>query len=60
MPLKKGASQKPGSSTIKMLVHDYERTGHIGNSTPASKHNAIKQAVAISLSKARNTRTKKA
>ena len=34
MPLKKVASQKTVSSNIKMLVHDYERTGHIGNSTP--------------------------
>ena len=55
MPLKKGAAQKTVSSNIKTLVHDYERTGHIGTSTPTSKKKAIKQAVAIALDKAKGS-----
>ena len=53
MPLKKGSSEKTVSSNIKTLVHDYERKGAIGNSKPASKKKAVKQAVAIALDKAR-------
>jgi hypothetical protein len=53
MPLKKGASQETVSSNIKTLVHEFERKGTIGNSKPASKKKAIKQAVAIALDKAR-------
>ena len=53
MPLKKGASRKTVSSNIKTLVHEFERNGSIGNSKPASKKKAIKQAVAIALNKAR-------
>lgn len=37
MPLKNGSSHKTVSNNIKTLVHDYERNGAIGNSTPASK-----------------------
>jgi hypothetical protein len=53
MPLKKGASQETVSSNIKTLVHEFERKGTIGNSKPASKKKAVKQAVAIALDKAR-------
>lgn len=55
MPLKKGSSQQTVSSNIKTLVHDYERTGTIGNSKPASKKKAVKQAVAIAMDKARES-----
>ncbi len=55
MPLKKGSSQKTVSKNIETLVHDYERKGSIGNSKPASKKKAQKQAVAIALSKARES-----
>lgn len=55
MPLKKGSSRKTVSSNIKTLVHDYERKGTIGTSTPASKKKAVKQAVAIALGMARET-----
>jgi hypothetical protein len=55
MPLKKGASRKTVSSNIKTLVHDFERTGTIGTSAPASRKKAVKQAVAIALDKARES-----
>jgi len=55
MPLKKGASQDTVSSNIKTLLHDYERTGSIGNSHPGSKKKAVKQAVAIAMDKARES-----
>jgi hypothetical protein len=55
MPLKKGSSQETVSQNIKTLVHDYERKGTIGNSKPASKKKAVKQAVAIALNKARES-----
>lgn len=53
MPLRKGSSRKTVSSNIKTLVHDYEKSGAIGTSKPASRKKAIKQAVAIALDKAR-------
>lgn len=37
MPLKNGSSRKTVSNNIKTLVHDYERNGAIGSSTPTSK-----------------------
>ena len=52
MPLKKGRSRTTVGSNIKKLVHEYEDTGHIGTSHPASKRKAVKQAVAIALTKA--------
>lgn len=52
MPLKKGSSKKTISSNIGTLVGDFKDTGKIGTSKPASKAKAVKQAVAISLSKA--------
>jgi hypothetical protein len=58
MPLRKGTSDATTSSNIKTLVHDYERTGKIGNSKPASKKKAVKQAVAIALNKARESGAK--
>ncbi len=59
MPLRKGSSRKTVSSNIKTLVHDYEKTGAIGTSKPASRKKAIKQAVAIALDKAGSSDGKK-
>ncbi|MET0441410.1 MAG: hypothetical protein ABW071_05445 [Casimicrobiaceae bacterium] len=56
MPLKKGRSQKTVGSNIEKLVHEYEDTGRIGTSHPASKKKAVKQAVAIALTKAGRSR----
>jgi hypothetical protein len=56
MPLKKGRSQKTVGSNIKKLVHEYQDTGRIGTSHPASKKKAVKQAVAIALTKAGRSR----
>ena len=56
MPLRKGRSDKTVSSNIKTLVHEYVGSGHIGTSHPASKKKAVKQAVAIALTKAGRSR----
>ena len=56
MPLKKGRSDKTVGTNIKKLVHEYEDTGRIGASHPASKKKAVKQAVAIALTKAGRSR----
>jgi hypothetical protein len=58
MPLQKGRSNKTISANIEKLAHEYEATGRIGTSHPASKKKAIKQAVAISLSKAGRSRVR--
>ena len=58
MPLRKGFSRTVISSNIKTLVDDWKTDGAIGTSHPSSKKDAIKQAVAIALTKAgkrRNT-----
>ena len=62
MPLKKGSSQAAVSNNIKTMVHEWEKDGAIGNSHPATKQKAVKQAVAISLKNAginRNTQSRK-
>ncbi len=56
MPLRKGASQAVVSSNIKTLVDNWHQDGSIGASRPPTKKKAIKQAVAISLSKAGKSR----
>jgi hypothetical protein len=56
MPLKQGSSDKTVSSNIKTEVHEYEKTGRIGASHPANKKAAVKQAVAIALTKAGRSR----
>lgn len=58
MPLKRGSSRETVSTNVKRLVHEYERDGTIGTSHPASKKKAVKQAVAIALSKAGKSRRK--
>lgn len=58
MPLKPGASKAAITYNIKTLIEDYKRRGAIGTSHPKSTAKARKQAVAISLSKAkRDSRT---
>jgi len=52
MPLLKGRSRKTVGKNVEKLVHEYEDTGTIGASHPESKKKAVKQAVAIALSKA--------
>jgi hypothetical protein len=52
MPLKKGSSRSIVSSNIKTLVDDWKKDGSIGTSHPSTKKKAIKQAVAIAMSKA--------
>ena len=56
MPLRKGASQSVVSSNIKTLVDDWKKDGSIGTSHPMTKKKAIKQAVAIALTKAGKSR----
>jgi hypothetical protein len=56
MPLKKGSSQSVVSSNIKTLVDDWNQDGSIGTSHPPTKKKAIKQAIAIALSKAGKSR----
>ena len=56
MPLKKGASQSIVGSNIKMLVDEWKKDGSIGTSHPPTKKKAIKQAVAIALTKAGKSR----
>ena len=56
MPLKGGSSKQTISHNIAELVDEYKEEGHIGNSRPASKQKAVKQAVAISLTKAGKSR----
>ena len=52
MPIKKGKSDKVVSGNISEIVRNYDKSGTIGKSKPASKEKAVKQAVAISLSTA--------
>lgn len=52
MPLQSGKSSKIRGANVRELVDTYESKGKIGTSHPKSKKAAIKQAVAISYSKA--------
>jgi hypothetical protein len=58
LPLKKGSSQSVVSGNIKTLIDEWKKDGSIGTSHPPTKTKAIKQAVAIALSKAGKTREK--
>ena len=60
MPLLKGRSRKTVSANVEKLVHEYEDSGAIGSSHPASKKKAVKQAVAIALTKAGKSRKQRA
>lgn len=59
MPLRRGRSRKVISQNIREIVHSWERTGRIGNSRPKTRKQAVKQAVAISLSHAGVKRRRK-
>ena len=56
MPLKRGSSDKTVGDNVKTLVHEYERDGTVGKSHPVSRKKAVKQAVAIALTKAGKSR----
>jgi len=58
MPLKKGKSKKTISKNIKTEMEKYKKTGKIGTSKPKTKKKAQKQAVAISLNKAKESGAK--
>jgi len=58
MPLKKGKSKETISKNIGAEMKKYKKTGKIGTSKPKSKKKAKKQAVAIALSKARESGAK--
>ena len=53
--LRKGALKGVVSANIREIVHDWEKDGTIGTSRPATKDQAVKQAVAIALGQARET-----
>ena len=55
MPLKSGSSKKVVSGNIKEMMKKYKKKGSIGTSKPTSSKKAQKQAVAIALSKARES-----
>ena len=59
MPLAKGKSNKAVSKNIQTLVDDYQKSGRIGTSKPASKKAAVKQATAIALQTAGRSKPKK-
>jgi hypothetical protein len=58
MPLRNGSSNPVVSHNIKTLVDNWKKDGSIGSSHPPTKTKAIKQAVAIALSKAGKSRDK--
>lgn len=49
MPLKRGKSRKIVSENIRTLMHDYERSGRIGNIHPKSRKHAQRIAIAIAM-----------
>jgi hypothetical protein len=59
VPLKAGKSNKVVSANVQMLVDDWQAKGKIGSSRPKNKQAAVKQAVAIALSKAGRKRKPK-
>jgi hypothetical protein len=56
MPLRKGSSQATVSSNIELLLHEWQKDGLMGSSHPATRKKALKQAVAIALTKAGRSR----
>jgi hypothetical protein len=55
MPLKTGKSKEVVRKNVSELMHAYKNKGKIGTSHPKSKKAAQKQAVAIALSKAKES-----
>jgi len=58
MPLKRGSSKKTVSSNIGEMVRSFKETGKIGTSKPDTKGAAVKQTVAIALTKAGKAKKK--
>jgi hypothetical protein len=58
VPLKSGKSNKVVSANVQEMVDKWQAKGSIGTSRPKTKQQAVKQAVAISLSKAGRQRQK--
>ena len=56
MPLRNGSSKAVVSGNIKTLVDEWKKYGPIGASHPLTKKKATKQAVAIALGTAGNSR----
>ena len=50
MPLKKKGSEEALRSNIAEMIHNYRKTGKIGNSKPSSIAKARKQAIAAAYS----------
>lgn len=59
MPLKRGSSQTTVGTNVRKLMHEYDDDGTIGTSRPKSRKKAVKQAVAIALTKAGKSRRQK-
>jgi hypothetical protein len=59
MPLKSGKSSKTVGKNVQEMVDKYQKKGKIGTSTPKNKKAAVKQAVAIAMSKARGNKPRK-
>jgi hypothetical protein len=59
MPLKRGSSQATIGTNVRKLMHEYDDDGTIGTSRPKSRTKAVKQAVAIALTKAGKSRRRK-
>jgi len=55
MPLKTGKSKEVVHKNVSELMHAYKNKGTIGTSHPKSNKAAQKQAVAIALSKAKES-----
>lgn len=55
MPLQSGSSRRSVVANIRELMHSFKRSGKIGTSKPKSNAKANKQAVAIALSKQRES-----
>jgi hypothetical protein len=54
--MRKGSGQSVVSRNIKTLVDDWKKSGSIGTSHPKTKKTAVKQAVAIALGDAGESR----
>jgi len=59
MPLPKGKSKKTISKNIGEVMSSYKKTGKIGTSQPSNAKKAQNQAIAIALSTAKKSPTKK-
>ncbi|MFZ6693988.1 hypothetical protein [Undibacterium sp. SXout20W] len=58
MPLNHNGTKTAISQNIKLIVDEWQQSGHIGSSHPHTKSKAVQQAVAIALSTADRDRKK--